>query len=89
MADITPQHYEVKQSWWIVSPQEQLNKQVQLEQEKQKQVIEELQRFLIKDGSNPEKIKNLVYWFLWNIIVVTNKEWKDNFFKYSDINWVE
>lgn len=84
-----PQHYEVKQVWWQQIPQEKLNKQVQIEQERQKHIIWEVQNFLIKDGSNPERVKELIYWFVWDIVVVTNKEWKFNFFKYSKENWVE
>ncbi len=84
-----PQHYEIKQVWWQQTPQEKLDKQVQLEQERQKQIIEEIQKFLIQDGSNPERVKELIYWFVWNIVAVTNKEWKFNFFKYSKETWLE
>jgi hypothetical protein len=86
MADLTPQHYEVKQSWWVVSPQEQLNKQL----EEQRQIIIKWMDDDLKSGWKYEQIKwDLKYEVVWNIWIVIYKWKPHSFYKYSKENWVE
>lgn len=86
MADLTPQYYEVKQPWWVISPQEQLNKQL----EEQRKVIIKWMDDDLRSGRKYEQIKwDLKYEVVWNIWVVIYKWNPHTFYKYSKENWVE
>ncbi len=81
-----PQHYEVKQPWWVLSPQEQLNKQL----EEQRRIIIKWMDDDLRSGRKYEQIKwDLKYEVVWNIWIAIYK-WKPHtFYKYSKENWVE
>jgi len=86
MADLTPQYYEVKQPWWVISPQEQLNKQI----EEQRRIIIKWMDNDLRSGRKYEQIKwDLKYEVVWNFWVVIYKWEPYAFYKYSKENWVE
>lgn len=86
MADLTPQHYEAKQPWWLISPQEQLNKQL----EEQRRIIIKWMEDDLMSGWKYDQIKwDLKYEVVWNIWVVIYKWEANSWYKYWKNTWVE
>lgn len=67
---------KLKKIYQIYLLKDKINQELRLEQERQQSIKIEIQKFLIKDGSNPENVKKLTYGFYneKNIVIATNKQ---------------